>query len=197
MKKYVYHVLLTWSCTITISAQSMQDALRYALFELAGTARYMSISGAFNALGGDLSAISDNPAAGGVFVNSELNVTLNTNNNQIKSNYLENENKINSENSNINQVGAVLVLKNTNGGNLSKLSFAYNYQRTHNYQNKLRASGVNKNNGLDDYFLAFAKGIQYGELRRMTMKLCQNHTNSLGIILDLQLNKHSLVIKAT
>ena len=165
MKKYIYHVLLTCSCTIIISAQSMQDALRYARPELTGTARYISIGGAFNALGGDFSAISDNPAAGGVFVNSELNVTLNTNNNQIKSNYLENENKINSENSNINQFGVVLVLKKTNGGNLSKLSFAYNYQRTHNYQNKLRASGVNKNTGLDDYFLAFANGIQYGRIK--------------------------------
>ena len=143
----------------------MQDALRYARPELAGSARYISMVGAFNALGGDFSAINDNPAAGGVFVNSELNVTLNTNNNQIKSNYLENENKINSESSNVNQFGIILVLKNTNGGNISKLSFAYNYQRTHNYENKFRASGINKNAGLDDYFLAFANGVQYEKIK--------------------------------
>ena len=63
MKKYIYHVLLTCSCTIIINAQSMQDALRYARPELTGTARYMSIGGAFNALGGDFSAISDNPVS--------------------------------------------------------------------------------------------------------------------------------------
>ena len=143
----------------------MQDALRYARPELAGSARYISMVGAFNALGGDFSAINDNPAAGGVFVNSELNVTLNTNNNQIKSNYLENENKINSESSNVNQFGIILVLKNTNVGNISKLSFAYNYQRTHNYENKFRASGINKNAGLDDYFLAFANGVQYEKIK--------------------------------
>ena len=165
MNKYIYHVLLTCLSTITINAQSMQDALRYARPELAGSARYISMGGAFNALGGDFSAINDNPAAGGVFVNSELNVTLNTNNNQIKSNYLENENKINSENSNVNQFGIILVLKNTNVGNISKLSFAYNYQRTHNYENKFRASGINKNAGLDDYFLAFANGVQYEKIK--------------------------------
>ncbi len=165
MKKYIYHVLLTCTYTIIINAQSMQDALRYARPELTGTARYMSMGGAFNALGGDFSAINDNPAAGGVFVDSEFNFTLNTNNNQIKSNYLGNENKINSENSNINQFGVVLVLKNTNGGDLFKLSFAYNYQRTHNYEYKFRASGVNKNSGLDDYFLGFANGVQYGRIK--------------------------------
>ena len=84
-----------------INAQSLQDALRYSRPEQSGTARYMSMGGAFNALGGDFSAINDNPAAGGVFVNSEFNVTLNSNNNRINSNYLENENEINSENTNI------------------------------------------------------------------------------------------------
>ena len=81
-----------------INAQSLQDALRYSRPEQSGTARYMAMGGAFNALGGDFSAINDNPAAGGVFVNSEFNVTLNSNNNRINSNYLEKENKINSEN---------------------------------------------------------------------------------------------------
>ena len=166
MKKYIYHVLLTCFCTIVINAQSMQDALRYSRPEQSGTARYMAMGGAFNALGGDFSAINDNPAAGGVFVNSEFNVTLNSNNNRINSNYLEKENKINSENTNINQFGVVLVLKNTNGGDLSKLSFAYNYQRTQSFEDKYRASGANNNNnGLDDYFLAFADGVQYGRIK--------------------------------
>ena len=133
-----------------INAQSLQDALRYSRPELTGTARYIAMGGAFNALGGDFSAINDNPAAGGVFVNSEFNVTLNSNNNRINSNYIENENEINSENTNINQFGVVLVLKNTNGGDLSKLSFAYNYQRTQSFENKYSASGNNNKNGLDD-----------------------------------------------
>ena len=148
-----------------INAQSLQDALRYSRPEQSGTARYMAMGGAFNALGGDFSAINDNPAAGGVFVNSEFNVTLNSNNNRINSNYLEKENKINSENTNINQFGVVLVLKNTNGGDLSKLSFAYNYQRTQSFEDKYRASGANNKNGLDDYFLAFADGVQYGRIK--------------------------------
>ena len=55
----------------------MDDVLRYTRPELKGSARYVSMGGAFHALGGDLSAVSDNPAAAAVFLNSELGVTVN------------------------------------------------------------------------------------------------------------------------
>lgn len=165
MKKYLSNSILVSLFSFIINAQSIEDALRYARPEISGTPRYISMGGAFNALGGDFSAISVNPAASGVFVNSEFNATLNSNNNQISSSYLENRNSIDSENSNINQFGVVLVLRNTNDGNLSKLSFAYNYQRTHDYENKYRATGTNDKVGLDNYFLAFANGIQFGRIK--------------------------------
>ena len=44
------------------------------------------------------------------------------------------------------------------------MSFAYNYQRTHDYENKYRATGTN-DVGLDNYFLAFANGIQFGRIK--------------------------------
>ena len=155
MKKYLSNSILVSLFSFIINAQSIEDALRYARPEISGTPRYISMGGAFNALGGDFSAISVNPAASGVFVNSEFNATLNSNNNQISSSYLENRNSIDSENSNINQFGVVLVLRNTSGGNFSKLSFAYNYQRTHDYENKYRATGTNDKVGLDNYCLLY------------------------------------------
>ena len=45
-----------------------------------GTARYNAMSGAFGALGGDLSAIETNPAGAAVFLNSEFAISLNINN---------------------------------------------------------------------------------------------------------------------
>src|SRR5690606_18281801 len=66
-------------------AQEGQDALRYSLSEIQGTARYRAISGAFGALGGDMSAVSSNPAGSAVFVSrqasfslSRLNITKDT-----------------------------------------------------------------------------------------------------------------------
>ena len=43
-------------------AQSAVDAYNLSQSELRGTARFMSMGGAFTALGGDLSAVSLNPA---------------------------------------------------------------------------------------------------------------------------------------
>ena len=45
-----------------MSAQSAIDAYNLSQNELRGTARYMSMAGAFTALGGDLSTLNNNPA---------------------------------------------------------------------------------------------------------------------------------------
>ena len=44
--------------------------------ELRGTARFMSMGGAFTALGGDLSTLTQNPAGIGVYRRSEIGATL-------------------------------------------------------------------------------------------------------------------------
>ena len=48
------------------------DALRYAVDNLNGTARFRGISGAFGAVGGDLSALNVNPAGSLFFKNNLL-----------------------------------------------------------------------------------------------------------------------------
>ena len=59
MKKKIILLLigLTFS---TVKAQQISDALQYSNDDLTGTARYQAMSGAFGALGGDLSAIQVN-----------------------------------------------------------------------------------------------------------------------------------------
>jgi hypothetical protein len=58
-----------------IFAQNVEDALRYSQIFYGGTARFMSMGGAFTALGGDMSSLSQNPAGLGVFRSSELTIT--------------------------------------------------------------------------------------------------------------------------
>ena len=53
------------------SAQSTVDAYNLSQSELRGTARFMSMGGAFTALGGDLSTLGQNPAGVGVYRGSE------------------------------------------------------------------------------------------------------------------------------
>ena len=165
MKKYIPHVLMLFLYPLGTHAQSMDDLLRYTRTELKGTARYVSMSGAFNALGGDFSAIKDNPAAAAVFLNSEIGLTLNTIENRVGANYFGNSNPIDSRSSDFDQFGIVLVLNDTEASDFVKLTFAYNYQNEHSFNSKFNARENNPNRGLDDYFLAFANGIPYQDIK--------------------------------
>lgn len=60
-------ILILWLAGMSVSAQGIFDALRYADNSINGTARYMSMAGAFTALGGDASSIHDNPAGLGIY----------------------------------------------------------------------------------------------------------------------------------
>ena len=115
------------------------------------------MSGAFGALGGELSAISINPAGSSVFLSSELSITANTFNNEVTSSYFNDKN-INSFNGiDLSQAGIVLVLKDEGNSKWSKISFGFNYQVNNNFDNNVLARGNNSNNnGIDKYFLYHA-----------------------------------------
>lgn len=68
--------LLLLSGSTGLWAQQEMDAYRYSPMNLNGTARSMGMGGAFGALGGDMSAMSHNPAGIGVYRSSELQTTL-------------------------------------------------------------------------------------------------------------------------
>jgi len=142
---------------LSMNAQSLNDALRYSQTSLSGSARYNALSGAFGALGGELSSISINPAASSVFLSSELSVTGNAFNNEVTSSYFNNKN-INSFNGvDLSQAGIVVVLKDEGSSKWSKISFGFNYQVNNNFDNNILARGNNSNNnGIDKYFLYHA-----------------------------------------
>ena len=76
-----------------------------------GTARFNAMSGAFGALGGDLSALETNPAGAAVFLKSEFTLTFGTNNIETTSNYYGNNQFSESNNADITQSGGVFVFK--------------------------------------------------------------------------------------
>ena len=158
--KNILTVLTLFLYTNLTLGQYIEDALRYARPQLNGTARFVALGGAFNALGGDMSAISKNPAAAAVFLYSELGVSINYTKNQIDAGYFNNFRNINSGATNIDQFGIVFVM--TNGsGDFSKLSFAYNFKGDQRFDSKFNAYGVNPSRGIDDYFLSYAQGVRF------------------------------------
>ena len=72
MKKYISIILLGLSIPNFYAQQiTIDEPLRLSVDNITGTARFRAMSGAFGALGGDLSAITQNPA-GSVFFNNNF-----------------------------------------------------------------------------------------------------------------------------
>lgn len=95
-----------------------------------GTARYRAMSGAFGALGGDLSAIEVNPAGAAVFLKSEFSTSINVRNQSINSNYYGSNTSINGDYTTLSQMGAVFVFKNRHSKwNNSAIGFNYSLGR--------------------------------------------------------------------
>lgn len=75
MKKITLTILAAGIASAA-SAQSAIDALAVGQSDFRGTARFMSMGGAFTALGGDLSTLNQNPAGIGLYRSSEIGATL-------------------------------------------------------------------------------------------------------------------------
>ena len=77
MNKYIVTSVVAAALAVgTATAQSFIDGYTLSQSEMRGTARFMSMGGAFTALGGDLSTLTQNPAGLGIYRSSEIGVTL-------------------------------------------------------------------------------------------------------------------------
>ena len=81
----IFSTLLTSSM---VQSQSIGEVARYATEQLNGSARYQAMGGAFGALGGDLSSISNNPAGSSVFAFNEAGATIGVQSFSTDANYL-------------------------------------------------------------------------------------------------------------
>ena len=145
------------------TAQNINDVLRYSVEDINGTARFQSMGGAFGALGGDLSAISANPAGAAVFNFGQVTVTgtyYNRGNDAFYGNGLTTTELNSTE---FNQVGGVFVFKSSNNA-WKKLTLAVNYDIVQNFDNEFRALG-NSTAGIDQYFLNYAQGVPFGPIQ--------------------------------
>lgn len=90
-----------------MAAQSAVDAYSISQSDLRGSARFMSMGGAFTALGGDISTLNQNPAGIGVFRSSDISATLDINMMNTKTDGLSPLNKTKVNCNNFGYVGAV------------------------------------------------------------------------------------------
>lgn len=178
MKRHLSFILL-FSCAL-VSAQNINDVLKYSTEDLQGTARYQSMGGAFGALGGDLSALNINPAGSAVFNNTLITFSGTYYNTDNQANYFGTRTNSNVGDTNINQVGGVFVFNNTNSNSdWKKFSLALNYDLVQNFENSYLAQG-RSNQGVDSYFLNFAQGTPFGSILLEDGELIENGYLDIG-----------------
>lgn len=149
----------------TVCAQEISDVLRYSQNEIQGTARFRALSGAFGALGGDMSAVSLNPAGSVIFNQSHASFTgsvLGTDNTTSYFNGVTNSNESKFV---INQGGAAFVFASRDSSSpWTKFAMSFNYERTNNHNSNWYSRGLNDtqdpdfSNSVASYFYDYADG---------------------------------------
>lgn len=148
----------------TIYAQDITDAVRYSSDAIQGTARFRGMSGAFGALGGDMSAVSLNPAGSAIFNSSHGSLSVSNFDVDNETIFFNNSNSTSNSNFELNQAGAAFVFNNVNNSSpWRKFVLGFTYEQTQNYDTNFFASGVNTTS-IDSYFLANAQGLRLDEI---------------------------------
>lgn len=142
----------------SVQSQNITDAYRYSSEELNGTARFRAMSGAFGALGGDLSALTINPASSAVFLNSFGTMTLDHGSSNKQVNYFGTTTSNEKSNINFNQAGGVFVFDTRSDSPWRKFTLGLNYQKTNNFDDAFVAAGTSQSS-IDSYFLNYANGV--------------------------------------
>jgi long-subunit fatty acid transport protein len=168
MKKIIIAIAVLINATAAIS-QSEVDVPKYLQNDITGTARYMGMAGAFGALGGDASAIKDNPAALGVYRTSEIVGTANFSIQNGTSIWGDVKTKFEDPfRVGFNNFGFVIASKtwrlenDTKGLLYSNWSFGYN--RLKSLNRNVSVSGGLSGSSITDFMAAFTHGLNSDSL---------------------------------
>lgn len=162
------------------NAQTVTDGLRYATENTNGTARFNALSGAFGALGGDLSSIAINPAGSAVFLNNNASVSFSSNNIKNEANYFNTITRSEDYDLSLNQAGIVFVFDiGQNESPWQKITLGLNYNNTQNFDNDLFLQGSG-NTSVANFFTEQAQGIPLDLLQLQNGESISSLYNFLG-----------------
>jgi len=147
--RYLLFILTSCLFAGSLCAQETYENANIASGDLNGTARYVGMGGAMDALGADLSTISSNPAGIGLFRHTTANVSFGFVSQQDAESFA-NGNKTNMS---FDQAGFVYSRKS---GRNSFLNLAFNYHKSRNFDYILSASSALK--GASQNKLSYMKG---------------------------------------
>lgn len=134
MKKIVSLAVLSLAM-LPAAAQDTYENARLLGSDLNGTARYVGMGGALDALGADISAIGTNPAAIGIFRHNTISGTLGVINQEDAVRFDQSR----KTNLSFDQLGFVY---STQTDDNSFLNFGFNYHKSRNFNQILSAANI-------------------------------------------------------
>jgi hypothetical protein len=178
MKRIALIYLIILSSIIT-KGQGFEDALQFSQNFAGGTARYTSMGGAFGALGGDISALSINPAGIAVYQKGVFTFSPGYNKYISKTRYYGTDRKEFGNNLSIDNLGMVAAIKSKNK-QLVNFNFGFGFNRIADFNSYRIFEGINPGSSLVDYFLEEARGNNPYNLDPYVEGLAYN-----GYVIDL------------
>ena len=160
MKKILLMAALSVT-TMPLAAQETYENAKIAQEDLNGTARYVGMGGAMEALGADISTISTNPAGIGMFRKSNISASFGL----VSQSDVSNAVGGNKTNASFDQIGVVI---STRMAPTSYLNFGFNFHKSRNFDMILSASSslnkasLNKltyNKGVNELVFPQEKGV--------------------------------------
>ena len=156
MKKKLIVLIMIAGCTLSFAQMTSIDALKFIQTDINGTARYVGMAGAFGALGGDPSAIKDNPAGLGIYRRSDLSISLDLAMQGTHSNWNGNIKKDHLHKGKLDNISYILALPTwaqVNGASKGLLysNFSFNYNRLKNFDRNMIISGNGFESSMTDY----------------------------------------------
>lgn len=137
------------------SAQSALDGGALMKQDIKGTARFMSMGGAFGALGGDMSTLSYNPAGIGVYRHSEIGLTMDFDIQNSSTDFNGNKNEVNHFKFLINN-GGYIGSFNMNSDVMPNFNWGVTYNRKASFNRRFTGTAYNLGNSLSNYIAGVA-----------------------------------------
>lgn len=148
MKKIVLTAALAVAAALPSAAQDTYEGAKLMTTDLNGTARYVGMGGALEALGAEISAIGTNPAAIGLFRHSTFQTSLSVVSQQDAVKFAE----VGKTHVSFDQAGFVY---STRMDRQSFLNIAFNYHKSRNFNQILSAANSLRRGSLNQ--VGFAK----------------------------------------
>lgn len=136
-------------------SQTAVDAYRFAQPDLKGTARFMSMGGAFGALGGDLSTLSQNPAGIGVYRSNEIGFTLDLDVQNSKSDAQGSSTSLNQTKFLLNNIGGVATIK-LPSSTIPNFNFGFTYNKAVSFNRQYGGNISNLATSMTNYIAGIA-----------------------------------------